>query len=562
MARLHARAREGNAPRVGVVRDLGRLEQILAVLVRHGFGEFLARTDIGSLVPRKKDPEAEPPKKVTMFERLRLALQDLGPCFVKVGQIASTRTDLLPPELITELKKLQDDVSPLGHEAVRVVVEESLGRPIDEVFARFDDAPLASASIGQVHRAAIQRAGTLEEVVVKVQRPGIQATIARDLDLLFFLARMIERAIPESKIYSPVALATEFQRAIHAELDFETEARHAAEFAQNFAGDEGVRFPTIHRELSGKRVLVMEFLEGKKIPAAVAAGTSGPAIARASVHVISKMIFEDGLFHADPHPGNILILGEPARPVLGLIDLGLVGRLDGEMRERTIDLVMAAVQNDTELLADALLAIGRPRGQVDVRAFRAEVARLSRVHLGKPLREVSLAALVRDLVQGAVQFDIEMPPELMLVGKALMTVEGIGREIDPDLDVLAEARPTIVRILARRYAPDRVAKDVLRGLQQLSRAAGSFPGQIYAILEDLRSGKFEVRSYDPNLPGALDRLGRRVYAGVTIGCFTLAGAYLVSSGHPTLGWTSLTLAGAQLGFHVLGDLRRKYVRRL
>ena len=548
---------------MGVVRDLGRLEQILAVLVRHGFGEILARTDVGSLLPRKKtDDGAEAPRRITFAERLRTALQELGPCFVKVGQIASTRTDLLPPDVITELKKLQDDVAPLAVADVRGVVEGSLGRPIDEVFARFDDTPLASASIGQVHRAAVQRAGALEEVVVKVQRPGIQPTIARDLDLLFFLARMIERAIPESKIYSPVAMASEFQRAIEAELDFETEARHAEEFARNFAGDETVRFPAIHRELSGKRVLVMEFLDGKKIPAAVAGGIPGPSIARTAVHVIAKMIFEDGLFHADPHPGNILILGDAARPVFGLIDLGLVGRLDAEMRDRTIDLVMAAVQNDTELLADALLAIGRPRGQVDVRAFRAEVARLSRVHLGKPLREVSIAALVRDLVQGAVQFDIEMPPELMLVGKALMTVEGIGREIDPDLDVLAEARPTMVRILARRYAPDRVAKDVLKGLQQLSRAAGSFPGQIYAILEDLRSGKFEVRSYDPNLPGALDRFGRRVYSGVSIGGFTLAGAYLITHAHEGLGWTLLALAGAQLLFHLGGDLRRKYVRRL
>ena len=300
------------------VRDLGRLREIVAVLTKHGFGEALSRMGLASLAPsttkltEKGDSEA---RLIAWQERVRLVLQDLGPSFIKLGQIASTRTDLLPPELIRELKKLQDDVPPIAVADIKKEIENSLAAKIDDIYARFDEKPLATASIGQVHRARLRAAfdDVLEgdepserEVVVKVQRPGVRDTVERDLELLHMLAAVLERSIEEARIYDPVGLVQQFDRSITAEMDFTTEGGNAEKFRKNFAGVAGIAFPKVYKKASSKRVLTIEFFDGKKIYAAVAAGTSGKVIAKESVGIVIKMIFEDGFFHADPHPGNII----------------------------------------------------------------------------------------------------------------------------------------------------------------------------------------------------------------------------------------------------------------
>jgi ubiquinone biosynthesis protein len=540
---------------VTAVRDADRLRQIVVILVKHGFGDVIARIGLGGLAPASK--EGEERKKITFAERLRVTLQDLGPSFIKLGQIVSTRADLLPPEVISELKKLQDDVPPMPIAEVRATIEETLGSPVDEVYRGFEEKPLACASIGQVHRARLPQGDGETDVVVKVQRTRARETIERDLDLLYLLARLIERAIPESKIYSPVGLVGEFDRSITTELDFTIEADNAEVFSKNFAESAMVRFPRVYREVSGKKVLTLEYFAGKKIDAAIAAGVSGKAIARRALQVIAQMVFEDGFFHADPHPGNVLILGEGEEPILGLLDLGLVGRLTEEMRDRIVELMAAAIRTDTEAMADALLAIGRPRAKVDLPAFRAEVERIAQRYLGKALREIEVSALIRDLVQGAVKFEIEMPTELTMMGKALMTVEGVGKEIDPELDVYAELRPYFLRLFMRRFHPDRLGRDLLRGMAQLGTTASNLPRQVHEILEDLRTGRLEVRAADPGLPKAADRLGRRIFAAVAVGAFTLSGTGLLAVGrHETVGGVLLGLAGAQLLLHLLGDWRR------
>ncbi len=540
------------------VKDVERLRQITAVLVRHGFGEVLGRTDLSALLPGRT-PESDR-RTTKVGERLRLALEELGPSFIKLGQIISTRSDLIPPDVIAELKKLQDDVPPISFAEVRGVVEEELGGTLDTLYASFDERPLACASIAQVHRARLAPEPGAEpiEVVVKVQRPRIGPTIERDLDLLYLLARVIERAVPESRVYSPVALVGEFDRAIKAELDFILEADNAELFTANFASNSIVRFPRVHRAASSKRVLSLEFFDGLKIDRAVASGASGETLAKNALAVIAQMIFEDGFFHGDPHPGNILVLGPTDAPVLGFLDLGLVGRLSPELRDKAVDLMIAVVRQDVDALAEALLAMGRARGPVDMAAFKGEVRTLGAKYLGRPIKEIQLAALVRDLVQGAVKYDIEMPSELAMVGKALMTIEGISKEIYPELDVIAELRPYFLRLLMRRYHPERVGRELLRGVADLSVAARTLPTQLHHILDDMRSGRLEIRTIDPSLPAAADRLGRRIYASLTVGAFTLAGAGLLAAGrHETLGSVLLALAGAQVSFHLLGDLRRR-----
>lgn len=537
-------------------RDLDRLREIVAVLWRHGFGEVVQRLGLDSLLVTRTG-EAPDQRTHSLAQRVRFVLQDLGPSFVKLGQIASTRADLLPAEVITELKILQDDVKTLAWEAVRPEIEAELGGPVGDLFLSVDERPLASASIAQVHRARLAPEAEGQpprDVAIKVQRPGIQETVARDVDLLYWFARALERAVPESRRYSPVALVSEFDRSIKAELDFLQEADHAERFAKNFEGDPRVRFPKVYRSHSGKRVLTLEFLDGRKLNDALAQGLEGRVLASASVDVVIKMIFEDGFFHADPHPGNLLVLGANDAPVVGLLDLGLVGHLSGATRDRALDLMVAAAREDYGSVADALLALGRPTRKVDLAAFRADVEMRGRKYVGRALGDIEIAAVVRDLIWGAVKHGIDMPPDFMLVGRALMTLEGTARQIAPDLDVFAEARPHLIRLVAQRYSPDKLTGDLVRTALRMSGMAGQMPEQVSEILEDLRQGHLTLKTSDTHSPQSLDRLGRRLFAALVVASLVVGGSLVVAAGrYPWAG--AALLAAALLGGlgHVVAD---------
>jgi len=550
------------------VRDLARLREISAVLVRHGFGEIVARVGLGrgrsaddapalDISPEEHAHGEDEKKRVSIHERVRLVLQDLGPSFIKLGQIISTRPDLIPPALIFELKKLQDDVPPVPFAEVRNVIESSLGDKIENLFVSFDEKPLATASIGQVHRARLATPEGDAEVVVKVQRPGITSTVARDLELLHIMAVALERAIPETKIYGPIGLVAQFDRSITSELDFTVEADNAERFAQNFKDSTTIRFPKIYRQASAKRVLCLEFFDGRKIDAALAQGFDGPLLAKRATALVIQMIFKDGFFHADPHPGNIILMGTPAEPIIGLIDVGMVGRLSPELRDKTIDLMVAAARKDSYAVADAVYAIGRPTKKVDMRQYRAEVALLAEKYLGKPLKEIELSALIRDLVQGAMKYGIEVPTDFMLVGKALMTLEGIGKQLDPDLDVFSEASPYFIALLKERYSPQRIGNDLWRGVEQLSRVGYDMPMQLREVLDDLRLGRLSVRAIDPELPRTADRLGRRLFSAAIVATLIGSGTVLLSRDkHIEVAITMIVVALLIWLGHAALDLRR------
>jgi ubiquinone biosynthesis protein len=559
---------------LSAVRDIGRLREIYVVLVRHGFADLAQRLGFGGgkgagLVEDSDDgeiPESERQRGerektgVSLAKRVRLVVMDLGPSFVKLGQIASTRPDILPAEWIVELKKLQDEVNPLDFDEIRLAIETSLGAPLEDIFDEVDEKPLAAASIAQVHRAVLKHPEGPKQVVVKVQRPRIAGTIVRDLELLHTLARFIERTIVESHIYQPTALVDQFDTAITSELDFTLEADNAQRFAQNFEGHPHAVFASIYKDASSKRVITMDFLEGHKVYDAIDDhGHQGRLIAKAAAGIIIKMIFEDGFFHADPHPGNILIGGKPEIPKIALVDLGMVGRLSQEMRAKTIDMMIAAVRNDHEALADALYAVGTPTKKVDQRAYRAEVSRLADKWLNKPLKEIDVAAMIADLVRGATKYGLEIPADFLLVGKAMMTIEGVGKEIDPELNLFEEARPYFMDMLRKRYAPERVANDVWRGLERLSGAAYDLPQQLREVMDDLRLGRLTLQTQDVDSPKVVDRLGRRILAGLVVAAFVLGGVWLIpQDGVLQLVGIALILFGvAWLFWHVALDFRRR-----
>ncbi len=532
---------------LNTVRDLERLRQIVAVLGRHGFGEVIQRTGLGSLLGSSAKTEKQ---KVAIGARLRLAMQDLGPSAVKLGQIMSTRPDLIPADVIEELKKLQDNVPPLPFESLRKSVEESLGAPLADVYEAFDETPIASASIGQVHRAKLRSPSGPIDVAVKIQRPNIKDTIERDLDLLYWLARAIERSIPESKTYAPVKLVQEFERSITAELDFHLEADNAARFTRNFQGHTNVKFPFVHKDASARRVLTLEFLDGQKVYEAVATGHSGELLAKNTLQILIKQIFEDGFFHADPHPGNLLVLGTHEAPVLGMVDLGLVGRLTTEMRDRTIDLMVAVAREDHRGIADALFAIGKPTRKIDRRAYDAEVARLSDRYLGKTLQDIEMSALIRDLIGGASKFGLEIPPDFLMVGKALMTVEGIGKELYPELDVFGEVKPYFLRLFWQRYSPEKMSAELVRTATRIGGAATDLPVQLQEVMEDVRQGRLILRTRDAETDPAFDRLGRRLYSGMVVGSMLLGSAVLLAQGAYVMGISFIAGAVTWGGGHM------------
>jgi ubiquinone biosynthesis protein len=554
------------------VADLDRLRQITQVLIKHGFGAIAAR--MGLPGAKKKGPDQTAGE---MGQRIRLVLQELGTTFVKLGQIASTRPDLLPEDVVRELKRLQDEVAPFPTEQAREQIERELGAKIEEVFEDFDNQPLACASVAQVYRAKLKQPdGPAVSVAIKVQRPGIDRTVERDLHLLHVLARLAERTIDEAKIYSPTGLVREFERAITAELDFTVEAQHAERFAENFVTERSVRFPRVYREASAKKVLTLEFLSGLKVTDAVTRGADGEWIAKTSVGLILKMVFEDGFFHADPHPGNIIMLPPPtvkaadapanAEPryaggealQIGLIDLGLVGRLSPELRDRTADLLLAAARQDPDALADALLAVGRPRKRVDREAFREHTRRVSERHLGKAVKDMEAAAIFRDLIAGALKFEIEIPADLTMLFRAIVTIEGVGKEIYPELDVLAEARPYLVKLFWQRYHPLRLGKDLLRDLGQLSVAAKEMPQRLSGIIEDLQRGELKVVTTDPAKTRVDERLGRRIRASL-ISASTLLGAIalLATGKHLDLARGLLIFSGVFAAGHFFVDWRHR-----
>jgi ubiquinone biosynthesis protein len=519
------------------VRDLGRLREITGVLARHGFGEALGRMGLSSIAPSVKEGDVEK-KTVAWPVRVRLVIQDLGPSFIKLGQIASTRADVLPPELIVELKKLQDDVPAVAFPEIKKAIEESLGRTLDELFVKFDEKPLATASIGQVHRARLRKEldepedgaePEEREVVVKVQRPGVKEVVERDLELLHILAQIADRSLEEAKIYDPVGLVSQFERSILAEMDFGIEAQNGERFRRNFAGNETIAFPKSYKGASSRRVLTLEFFDGRKVYAAIEQGFDRKLMAKNAVGIVIKMIFEDGFFHADPHPGNIIILGTKEAPVIGMIDLGMVGRLSPEMRDKTIKLMVAAARNDPRAVADALYSIGRPTKKIDMQEYRAEVTMLAEKYLGRPLKEIELAKLIKDLVDGAVKYGLEMPTDFMMVGKALMTIESIGKDLDPDLDVFGEAQPHFVGLLKKRYSPEEIGNDLLRGVEQFAGMAHDVPFHLRDVLDDLRMGRLQIQTAETKIEPAYDRLGRRLFNGMLVASLNVAAAIVLIS---------------------------------
>lgn len=468
------------------VRDLGRVREIAGVLTRHGFGGLLQAAGWDQYAETPEVADTQP-----WAVRTREVLVELGPTFVKLGQVLSVRPDMVPPALITELQKLQDDVPPVPWDEAEQVLLDELGCPHTDVFEHIETECVASASIAQVHLARL-RGG--EEVAVKIQRPQIQATIRSDLHILHSLATLLDGRLTLPGVYTPVAIVKELERAILQELDFRQEARNAARFRECFDGEDWVVVPRIHARWTSSRMLVMERIRG--VPLSAVEDSDGrlrPTLHRL-VDATVAQIFDHGFFHADPHPGNLLLTEDGK---LAFLDFGLCGSLTADMRDTLVTVIVSLVFQDAETLALCIYHAGGLEGRVDLKAFRGEIERMMMKYHGSSLRDLSTQASLVEFIQVASQFQIKLVPEYALLARASSIVDGILRSRAPDTDPVELIRPHARRLMTERLAPERVSAELMKVLVQAQGGFKQLPTQLNQLLLDLDRGQLRFVTTDP-----------------------------------------------------------------
>jgi ubiquinone biosynthesis protein len=544
-------------------QDLNRLRQISAAMARHGFGAYLERMRLRDLLGKDAPPPGEPlpPPDRKTAARFRQMLGELGPTFIKLGQLLSSRADLLPAHWIEELEALQDDCPPLRIEDVRDEIERGLGRPIEALFASLDPVPLASASIAQVHRA-VTHAG--EAVVVKVQRPRIREQIESDLALLYDFARLLEAVIEETGIYTPTGVIEEFDRTVHEELDFSNEARNAIAMAAAAEGRAFLVIPRVHAALSSSTVLTLDYVDGVKVSEVTAeAGFDLERIARNVIEAAFRQLFEDGLFHGDPHPGNILVL--PGNRI-ALLDFGLVGRLTRAQQEALVTLIVAVALRDPETVARILNRIGVPESHTPITEFREDIRGILDRYLGLKLDEIRTATLLRDLLDLALRHRIKVPKEYAVLAKASISIEGIIRRLYPKLDILEVGLPYAKELLLSRFNPSDASGVLMKSLLKLQGLAEDVPTQLSQILVDLEGGKFRVNVHSDaidRIGGHVRALGVMLFLGMLATGFTVGGLVVVAtSGAHLLGVAALVTAGLLAGAAAAYHLATARVRKI
>jgi ubiquinone biosynthesis protein len=532
--------------RAGRPGNLRRFSQISRVLIRHGFGfVFDVRRD------RREKKGLQEFLAPNFGVRLRLTLDDLGPTFVKFGQVLSTRSDILPEGVLSELQKLQDTAKPMPAGVAQGIIERELGAPVDEVFASFDPVPLGSASIGQVHKAVLR---TGETVVVKVQRPEAPGRVAGDLELMRDFAALLDRRFRRGLFVDVGGLVAEFEVVIRRELDYSAEAENARRFAANFAGTR-VIIPEVYLDLSTQKVLTEEFIEGTRfrdIRPLSLAPSERRRVATMGADAIFKMAFEDGFFHGDPHPSNLLLTpsGE-----LALLDFGMVGYMSQGDIEALSRLFIAVIQRD----ASAALRGLERLGVVYATEIRDDLVRDLREFLNKysglSVGEVTLGQALSELISLARRYRLRMPPVFPLLTKALVTAEGLARSIDPTINVYEVARPYAQRLLSERYRPGTVLEVVEEHAVEYARYAEELPDQLSLILTGFADGEIEVQLEHGGLDelfGSVDVLANRVvFAIVTaamyvgsamLGAFDVAGPDVPLIGAPLIAFLGFALA--------------------
>lgn len=573
---------------IGALRDLGRLHDIASILIRYGFGDMVRRMGLADALERTGRAlhwnETQELARLEPPARVRRALEEMGPTFVKLGQVLATRVDLFEPEWIAEFGKLQDHAPAAAWADIRQQLCEDLGAPPEEVFAAFDPKPLAAASIAQVHRARLEDGS---EVVVKVRRPGIRPIIEADLRWLARLAQLVEGEGPDLRALRPQEVVRQFTQSLRRELDFAGECRNAERIAENFAAytdrDEPapevgtdvtndltagatadaeplppralpIVIPRVYWQWTGERVCVQEFIagiSGRQLEAIGQAGLDRRVLARRGAHAVLKMIVEDGFFHADPHPGNLFYL--PGNRI-AFIDFGMVGQLTEERRDQLLRLLLGLVKREPRGVADVLLD-WTGDGAVDEDGLLLEIQSFVQQYRGVALKQLRLGAMLSDLVAILRQHRLALPPDLSLLIKAFISLEGMGRELDPDFDMAGEAMPMLEQALRARYAPTALLQRGWRGVNEALSLMAGLPQDLSRLLRAARRGRLEIHidlTHLKRVGNQLDSAASRLTIGLVVAALIIGSSIVttVPGGPRLLGlpfFGLLGFAGAIVG---------------
>ncbi len=516
-------------------RNIKRYRQIFAVLLKFGFEDTVERLKLDTIIKfgrklTRRAREAEKYEHMTTSQRLRMALADLGPTFIKLGQVLSTRPDLVPIDLVKELEKLQDKVPSFPSDEAMKIVSAQLNKPISEIFLSFSEQPMAAASIAQVHRATLLNG---QPVAVKIQRPKIRNIIETDISILYDLANLVEKYFPESELYNPKAIVDEFAKTIRSELDFVREGRNIDRFRNYFRNDATLYLPVVYWETTTSSILTMEYIDGIKISEidfSQRKDLDRKILARNGALATLKMIFELGLFHADPHPGNIFIL---KNNVLAPLDFGMVGRLDEQTRVYLQNLLSAIVERNIDKIIKIFIEAEVIDETKDTRLLRFDLNDFIDTYYGIPLNQLEIAKLFGDLIEVLRRHRITLLTDVVLMAKALATIESVGRSLDPDFNMMTLVEPYAKKLMAHPVLPTKQLKEMKQLALETEELIRILPSELKYILRKVKKGKmnliFEHRGLD-RLILELDKSSNRLSFSLIIAALIIGSSIIVFSG--------------------------------
>lgn len=481
---------------ISVLRDYPRLHDIATVLIRYGWGDVVRALGVANLLQRAgRILRWQTTNEISQLDlpvRIRLALTDLGPTFVKLGQILATRVDVFPPQWIEEFERLHSQVPPVDFQIIRPALEQAWGRPVEDLFASFDTEPFAAASIAQVHRARLHD-GTA--VVAKVRRPDILPMIEADLRILTHLARLLELEIPEVRRYRPLQIISQLRRSLLRELDLVKEARNMEAFGRNFAGDDeicrGVHIPRVYWDYCNEVVNVQEELvgiPGTQLEQARQAGMNLPLLAARGANAVLQMILVDGYFHADPHPGNVVFLAENR---VGLLDFGMVGRITDKRRDQLIDFLDALVQKNEKGMIN-VLTLWAGDAEVDEDSLAYDLTEMVFGYDDLSLKDIHIGFLLSEITALMRDNQLSLPPDLTLLFKAMITLEGLGNQLDPHFHLVDHMTPFVHRVMEARYTPEALLRRSQRGMKEMAEVVFGLPRDVARLFRQVRRGNFRV----------------------------------------------------------------------
>ncbi len=519
-------------------RHVVRYRQILGIIFRYGFGNIIDALNIEQyieiglkLISKTSNEKIE---KLSGNERIRMIFEELGPTFIKLGQIVSSRPDLVPADLVNELTKLQDKVPPFKFDKVEAIIVSEFGKPCKEVFLKIEKTPLASASIGQVHKARLKGG---KKVAVKIQRPGIKKIVEVDLEIMHHLASLMEKHIKEIALHRPVKIVEEFAKTLGKELDYSIEASSMQRISDQFKDDDTVHIPRVYTDQSTDKVLTMEYIDGVKISeidSIDSAGFDKKLVVKRGADFIMKQVFENGFFHADPHPGNIFVT---QGNVISPVDFGMTGFVTRDARELFVDLIHSISSNNTRLLTRLLSEMTEYDNRPDFDSLQRDIADFIAMHTSKPLKEVKTNVMINQGLKICAEYGIMVPPDFFLMIKAFIAVEGIAKNLDPDFDMISHTVPYVKAIKLKKYSPFRIAESVGEIVSDSLKLIQFFPGDMLELIRIAKQGKMNLNLKITGLDKILethDQTSNRIVFAIIIASLIMGSAQLIDSNVPPL----------------------------